>query len=168
MSDIILVDENDNQIGIMEKIEAHEKGLLHRCFSIFILNSKGEMMLQKRADGKYHCGGLWTNTCCSHPKPNEGNKEAAHRRLKEEMGFDCELKEIFNFTYYKKFDNGLIEHEFDHVFIGNYDGDPELNSDEVSDWQWVSPKYLDKDTDSNPNKYTYWFVLAYKRVFQNN
>jgi len=123
---VVLVDENDNEIGVEEKINAHRKGLLHRAFSIFVFNSKNELLLQKRAADKYHSGGLWSNTCCSHPRPGENLKDAAHRRLQEEMGFDCSLREVFSFLYKKSFDNGLTEHELDHVFFGKFDGIPKL------------------------------------------
>ncbi len=124
MEEVILVDENDNELGKEEKLKAHKEGKLHRCFSILIFNSKEELLIQKRAKNKYHSGGLWANTCCSHPKPGEDTEIAAHRRLKEEFGFDCELKQLFNFTYKKTFDNGLTENEFDHVFIGITNSEP--------------------------------------------
>jgi len=163
---VVLVDENDKEIGVEEKIKAHREGRLHRAFSIFIFNSKGEMLLQQRARHKYHCGGLWTNACCSHPRPGESLNDAVHRRLKEEMGFDCELKEIFSFIYYVEFDNGLKEHEFDHVFIGLFDGEVKPNPDEVQDFKWVKIEELVKDIASNPDKYTYWFKLALPRVLE--
>ena len=128
---VAIVDENDNEIGEEEKIKALREGKLHRAFSIFVFNSKGQMLIQKRAKEKYHSGGLWTNTCCSHPRPGEPIEKAAHRRLKEEMGFDCEIKEIFSFTYRVKFDNNLFENEYDHAFLGKFDGKPMPNSKEV-------------------------------------
>jgi isopentenyl-diphosphate delta-isomerase len=131
------VDENDNIIGEEEKIKAHQEGKLHRAFSIFVFNSKGQMLIQKRAKEKYHSGGLWTNTCCSHPRPGEPIEKAAHRKLKEEMGFDCEIKEIFSFIYKVKFDNGLFENEYDHVFLGKFDGKPMPDSTEVEDWMFM-------------------------------
>lgn len=157
---IILVDENDNQIGLMEKMEAHKKGLLHRAFSVFIINGRGEMMIQKRAASKYHCGGLWTNTCCSHPRNGEEVGAAASRRLREEMGFECPLSELFVFQYRAPFDNGLTENEIDHVFVGKYDGPVSLNPEEADDWKWISVDELKSDIQKNPNNYTVWFKIA--------
>ena len=161
---VILVDENDNQTGTEEKIAAHEKALLHRAFSIFVFNNKGELLLQKRAGTKYHCGGLWTNTVCSHPRDGESLNHAAHRRLGEEMGFDCEVLEIFEFVYKKKFDNGLSEHEYDHVFIGKFDGQPIPNPVEVEDIKWMSINEIKEDIEKNPENYTYWFKIAIKKI----
>ena len=161
---VILVDENDNQIGTEEKIAAHEKALLHRAFSVFVFNNKGELLLQKRAGTKYHCGGLWTNTVCSHPREGESLNHAAHRRLGEEMGFDCEVLEIFEFVYKKKFDNGLSEHEYDHVFIGKFDGQPIPNPVEVEDIKWMSINEIKEDIEKNPENYTYWFKIAIKKI----
>jgi len=161
---VILVDENDREIGVEEKIKAHEDGKLHRAFSIFIFNSKGEMLLQRRAKHKYHSGGLWSNACCSHPRPNESLEDAIHRRLKEEMGFDCKLKKAFHFIYEVYLDNGLKEHEFDHVFIGVYGGDVNLNLDEVMDFKWICIEKLLEDIQKNGEKYTPWFKIALKRV----
>jgi isopentenyl-diphosphate delta-isomerase len=165
-SQVILVDENDVPIGVMEKLEAHQKGLLHRAFSIFIFNSKGEVLLQKRALHKYHSGGLWTNACCSHPKPNEGNEEAAHRRLMEEMGFDCVLEKKFHFIYKAKLNNELTEHELDHVFVGIYDKEPLINLDEVADWKYTNPELLLQDIKNNPENYTYWFKQVLEKVLE--
>jgi len=162
--DIILVDERDNQIGTGEKLAVHKTGKLHRCFSIFIFNARGDMLLQKRAVRKYHSGGLWTNTCCGHPKPGEETAQAAHKRLQEEMGFDCALREVFTFTYKKAFTNGLTEHEFDHVFIGMYNNKPTLNPEEADAWRWLSPDELKKDVERYPEQYTYWFSIALKKV----
>jgi len=164
MPEVILVDENDNEIGTEEKLKAHQEGKLHRAFSIFVLNSKGQLLLQKRAKSKYHSGGLWTNTCCSHPSPGETLEKAVHRRLKEEIGFDCELKEIFSFTYKANFDNGLIEHEYDHVFIGNFDGEPAPNPEEVDEWKWVDLEELKKDIQENPDSYSYWLKHSIDKV----
>ncbi len=162
---VVLVDENDNEIGTEEKIRAHENGgKLHRAFSIFIFNSKGEMLLQKRAKSKYHFSGLWTNTCCSHPRPEEATEEAAHRRLKEEMGFDTELKEVFTFTYKAESESGLTEHELDHVFVGRFDGEPKPNPEEADDCKWVNVEGLQQDIKENPNKYSPWFKTALERV----
>jgi len=164
MDEIILVDEKDNQIGTAEKLAAHKEGRLHRCFSIFVFDKEGRLMLQKRASGKYHCGGLWTNTCCSHPRPGGKITEEVHKRLKEEMGFDCELKEIFTFIYKTEFENGLTEHEYDHVFIGKFDGEPVLNLEEASEWKWISMAELEKDIEGNPDNYTYWLKIAIKKI----
>lgn len=157
MEYVILVDQNDQPIGTMEKLEAHEKGALHRDFSILVFNSSGDLMLQKRAAHKYHSGGLWTNTCCSHPRPGEALLAAAHRRLKEEMGFDCELKPLNHIIYQAAFSNGLIEHEFDYILIGYYDREPVINPEEADGWQWVSPAKLKSDLQLHPEKYTEWF-----------
>lgn len=153
---VILVDKNDKQIGIGEKLKVHREGTLHRCFSILIFNSKGELLIQQRAKSKYHSPGLWSNTCCSHPRPNEYLKIAAKRRLREEMGIKCNLKEIFNFIYKAKIGD-LIEHEFDHVFMGKFDDSPILNRKEVQDFKWISLKRLKKDVKKHPQKYTFWF-----------
>lgn len=161
---VVLVNERDEPTGTMEKLEAHEKGLLHRAFSVFITNAAGEMLLQQRAAGKYHCGGLWTNTCCSHPYPGEKVEAAAHRRLQEEMGFDCALKEVFSFTYKAKFDNGLTEHEFDHVLIGNWDGKVIPNPDEVGDYRYLSFEAIQQWLAREPQLFTPWFHLAFSKV----
>lgn len=153
---VILVDQSDRQIGVAEKLQAHYEGLLHRAFSIFVINEQGQLLLQKRAKHKYHSGGLWTNTCCSHPRPDEPTLLAAHRRLQEEMGFDCELQEIFSFVYRADLDNNLIEHEFDRVFVGYSDRQPILNPEEAEDWKWIDLKVLQADIQKNPKSYTYW------------
>ena len=163
--EIILVDKNDKEIGTDEKMKVHQDGKLHRCFSIFVFNSKNKMLLQKRATEKYHCGGLWTNTCCSHPRKGELLKEATHRRLQEEMGFDCELKEIGDFIYKAEFDNGLTEHEYDHVFTGKFDGEPDLNPAEADDYKWISSEELKKEIKKNPESFTVWFKIAMKKIF---
>lgn len=160
---VILVDENNNEIGICEKLKAHREALLHRAFSIFVFNSKGELLLQQRAKEKYHCGSLWTNTVCSHPKPNEDLKLAVHRRLVEEMGFDCKLKEVFGFIYKAEFDNGLTEYEYDFVFIGKYNEEPFPNKDEVMNYKWISLDELKEDVKKNPNKYTPWIKLILEK-----
>lgn len=157
---VILVDEQDNEIGSMEKMEAHEKAVLHRAFSIFIFNDEGQMMLQQRALSKYHSPGLWTNTCCSHPRPGESLEEATQRRIVEEMGFQCEMKELFNFIYKAPFEDGLTEHELDHVFKGVYNDDPKINPEEVASWQWVEVDELLEDVKENPDDYTVWFKIA--------
>lgn len=161
---VVLVDEDGNEVGVEEKIKAHKEGKLHRAFSIFIFNSRGELLLQKRARDKYHSGGLWSNTCCSHPKPGESLEHAAHRRLREEMGFDCDLKEAFHFIYKANLNNGFTEWELDHVFIGRYDGEVKPNPNEVEDWRWININDLEDDIKRNPNKYTVWFKIAFNRV----
>lgn len=161
---VILVDENDQAIGVMEKMEAHEKALLHRAFSIFTFNNQGELLIHQRAHEKYHSGGLWTNTCCSHPREGETTLEAAKRRLQEEMGFVCELKEAFSFIYKAELDQGLTEHEYDHVFIGKFDGEPEINQSEVADWKYVNLENLKNDIVKNPDNYTVWFKIAIKEL----
>ncbi|NUN65704.1 isopentenyl-diphosphate Delta-isomerase [Pseudanabaena biceps] len=153
---VILVDTSDRQIGTAEKLAAHRQGQLHRAFSIFILNSQGQLLLQKRAKHKYHSGGLWTNTCCSHPRPEETLSNATHRRLQEEMGMTCDLQELFSFIYRAELDHDLIEYEFDHVFIGYSDRHPIINPNEVEDWQWIELEKLQKDIQVYPENYTYW------------
>ncbi len=156
-NEVILVDQNDQVIGQMGKLEAHQKGVLHRAFSILLFNDAGEMLLQQRAYDKYHSGGLWTNACCSHPHPNEAVENAANRRLKEEMGIEAALDFTFKFIYKAQLDHGLIEHELDHVFIGKYDGEPDLNKEEACDWKWMSLSELKEDVSDNPQSYTVWF-----------
>lgn len=166
MSDtfVILVDSDDNQIGVSEKMEAHRKALLHRAVSVFIINSKGEWLLQRRALSKYHSNGLWTNTCCSHPYPNETSIDAANRRLVEEMGMKSLLNELFSFTYKEVLDNELTEYELDHVFIGISDENPRINLNEVMDWKYISFGDLRNDIELNPNNYTVWFKKIFERV----
>ncbi|WP_207532564.1 isopentenyl-diphosphate Delta-isomerase [Desertivirga arenae] len=164
ISDVILVDEHDNEIGQMEKMEAHLKGLLHRAFSVFVFDNQGRMLLQRRALEKYHSPGLWTNTCCSHPAPGESNLAAATRRLKEEMGFTCELKEIGAFTYRTTFDNGLQEYEFDHLFTGEFNSSFETNPEEVDSYKWLSIEEIDKLLKASPDDYTVWFKIAFPIV----
>jgi isopentenyl-diphosphate delta-isomerase len=161
---VILVDEKDNKIGLMEKMEAHEKGLLHRAFSVFVFNSKGDFLLQRRAISKYHSGGLWTNSCCSHPRDGETFLEAGKRRLQEEMGFVCELEKQFDFIYKSKLDNELTEHELDHVMFGTYEGEIVLNKDEVMDYKYVDLDTLVKDMSDNPGNYTEWFKICFEEV----
>lgn len=168
MEHVVLVDENDNAIGTMEKQQAHVEGLLHRAFSIFIFNSEKKILLQKRASSKYHCGGLWTNTCCSHPRENESTSEAATRRLKEEMGMECLLNPIFSFIYKAEFENGLTEHEFDHVFFGETNQLPTLNLDEVEDYRYISIEDLKNEIQEFPNRFTPWFLIALDRVNEYN
>ncbi len=161
---VILVDENDTEIGSEEKLKAHQEKKLHRAFSIFIFNAAGKMLLQKRAKSKYHSGRLWTNTCCGHPRPGETTETAAHRRLKEEMGFDCPLKEISLFTYETDFDNGLFENEIDHVLRGNYEKDPIPDQAEAEGWKWIEVETLKNDISKNPDSYTYWFKVALQKI----
>jgi len=162
--DVILVDENDEQIGTMGKIEVHQKALLHRAFSVFVFNDKGEILLHRRANKKYHSGGLWTNTCCSHPKPGEETLWAAENRLQEEMGFNTTLKKAFDFIYKAPFDNGLTEYEFDHVFVGTYDGVIVPNAEEVSDYCYKSVEEIKNSLESHPQKYTEWFKIAFPKM----
>jgi len=161
---VILVDENDKELGLMEKMEAHQRGFLHRAFSIFIFNPANEMLLQQRALNKYHSSGLWSNTCCSHPGPGEDIGEAALRRLNEEMGFTTPLKKIFDFVYTASFENGLKENEFDHVFAGRYDGKIEVNHHEVKDWSFRPMEQIRQDLKERPLQYTPWFRIAFPTI----
>lgn len=163
--EVILVNENDEQMALMEKLEAHQKGLLHRAFSVFIFNSKNELLLQQRALSKYHSAGLWTNTCCSHPRNGEETLAAAKRRLKEEMGIDCKIEFKSTFIYKADFDNGLIEHELDHIFTGTFSGEPITNPDEVEAYQWLSIDEIKKQMIAKPNNYTAWFKIAIEKFF---
>ena len=158
---VILVDKNDNQVGLMPKLEAHQKGVLHRAFSVFIFNNKYELLLQKRATSKYHSGGLWTNTCCSHPREDEDILDAANRRLIEEMGIETTLRKVYEFTYKAELDNDLIEHEFDHVFYGVYNEDPSINKDEAEGFKWIDMDSLNEDIKTNGDIYTVWFKIAF-------
>jgi isopentenyl-diphosphate delta-isomerase len=161
---VILVDVNDNQIGLMPKLEAHEKGVLHRAFSVFIFNNKGELMLQRRALSKYHSPGLWTNTCCSHQRDGESNILAAKRRLNEEMGFATELFEKTSFIYKANFDNGLTEHELDHIIVGKYNHSPVINCSEVDSWKWMSMEDIRNNINDQPHNYTAWFKIIFKNI----
>lgn len=164
---VILVDEEDRQLGLEDKLAAHQNGAkLHRAISIFVFNSRGETMLQQRAMSKYHTQGMWSNTCCSHPMPGESTADAAHRRLREEMGFDCEMQEVLSFIYKADVGNGLTEHEYDHVFFGTYDGEPSLNSDEAMDYRWESLDRLKSDTERQPEKFTPWLRMVLDRVME--
>ena len=163
---VILVDENDNQIGLMPKMEAHEKALLHRAFSVFVFNDNNELMLQQRALHKYHSPGLWTNTCCSHQRDGETNLEAGKRRLQEEMGFITELEETTSFIYKAPFDNGLTEHEYDHIMIGYYNDEPNINEDEVADWKWMNLEDVKVDIALHPEKYTAWFKIIFDKFYE--
>lgn len=164
MENVILVDTNDTPVGQMEKLKAHLKGELHRALSILIFNSDGEVLLQQRAFSKYHTPGLWSNTCCSHPRPGEDSLEAATRRLHEEMGFTTPLIKSFDFIYKAHFDNGLIEHELDHVFFGTFDGEPVINPEEANDFKWVKLNILMEDMRSSPENYTVWFRIIMEKM----
>lgn len=168
MSRVILVDGNDREIGTAEKMEAHlNGGHLHRAFSVIVFSPAGEIMLQKRAATKYHSQSQWTNTCCSHPAPGESTETAAHRRLKEEMGFDVPLREIFSFVYKASLDTGLTEHEYDHVFVGEFSGTPACDPHEVEEWAWVSPEELRADIERHPEKYSEWFKIIIGQYFDH-
>ncbi len=162
---LILVDENDQPVGKAEKLETHQAGLLHRAFSIFILNTKGELLLQQRADDKYHSAGLWTNTCCSHPRYGEELHDAVKRRLKEEMGLSTSTSFVFSFVYKTIFENGLIENEFDHVFLGVSDEKPSPDENEVKDWKYMDMKQLEKELDETPQSYSSWLKICFSKVF---
>ncbi len=162
---VILVNTNDEPIGLMNKLEAHEKAVLHRAFSVFVLNNKNEVMLQQRAHHKYHSPLLWTNTCCSHQRAGETNLQAGKRRLEEEMGFVTDLKELFHFIYKAPFDNGLTEHELDHVMIGYYNGEPQINPDEVESWKWMDIEAIREDMKNQPQIYTVWFKIIFDEFY---
>ncbi|WP_152286565.1 isopentenyl-diphosphate Delta-isomerase [Flavicella marina] len=163
---VILVDTNDQKVGLMGKMEAHEKALLHRAFSVFVQNDKGEIMLQQRAADKYHSPLLWANTCCSHQRDGETNLEAGKRRLQEEMGFVTELKEAFSFIYKAPFDNGLTEHELDHVLLGHYNGEPYINKEEVESYKWMTPEAIKADIAAKPEIYTAWFKIIFEKFYE--
>jgi len=160
---VILVDKEDNELGTEDKLKAHKEAKLHRAFSVFIFDNKKRLLLQKREGSKYHSGGLWTNTCCSHPKPGEKEEEGAKRRLEEEFGFTTELKKAFSFIYEHRFDNGLIENEFDHVFVGKFDGKVAPDPEEIEDYKWISLEELEKDVRDNPEEYTPWFKIIFDK-----
>ena len=164
---VILVDEKDTPIGTMPKLEAHEKAVLHRAFSVFIMNDAGETLLQQRAASKYHSPSLWTNTCCSHQREGETNIEAGRRRLSEEMGFEVPLRELFSFIYKAPFDNGLTEHELDHVMIGTYNASPSINPEEVADWKWMRPEAIQEDIATHPERYTVWFKIIFEKFYDH-
>jgi isopentenyl-diphosphate Delta-isomerase len=163
---VILVDSNDVETGIMEKLEAHQKGLLHRAFSICVFNDHGEMLIHRRAASKYHSASLWTNTCCSHPVPGESLADAVGRRLREEMGFSCEVRPVFSFEYRAELDGGLVEHELDHVYLGVWNGVPMPDPDEVAEWKYVPLSQLLAGIRLNPEIYTIWFRLLLPRLAQ--
>ena len=163
---VILVNEKDEPIGLMGKMEAHEKALLHRAFSVFVFNNKNELMLQQRAAEKYHSPLLWANTCCSHQRDGESNLDAGKRRLQEEMGFVCELDEKFSFIYKAPFDNGLTEHELDHVMIGYFNDEPNINTEEVAAYKWMSVEAIREDIAEKPETYTTWFKIIFKEFYR--
>ncbi|WP_415373964.1 isopentenyl-diphosphate Delta-isomerase [Patiriisocius sp. Uisw_017] len=164
---VVLVNDNDEQIGLMPKMEAHEKGLLHRAFSVFVFNDRNELMLQQRAMHKYHSPGLWTNTCCSHQREGETNVEAGIRRLQEEMGFTTTLDETISFIYKAPFDNGLTEHEYDHVLVGKFEDKPAINPQEVEDWKWMKLEDVKNDIENNPTLYTVWFKIIFDKFYNH-
>lgn len=157
---VILVDERDREVGVVEKLQAHREGALHRAFSVFVFDRDDRLLLQKRAAAKYHSGGLWSNTCCGHPRPGEATTPAARRRLREEMNFECELSGAFEFLYRAELDGALIEHEYDHVLVGRYDGEPAPDGFEVEDWKWATVEELRRDLQREPERYSYWLKLA--------
>ncbi|MFC5195346.1 MULTISPECIES: isopentenyl-diphosphate Delta-isomerase [Bizionia] len=164
---VILVNENDEQIGLMGKMEAHEKALLHRAFSVFVFNDKKELMIQQRAMHKYHSPGLWANTCCSHQRDGESNIDAGKRRLQEEMGFVTDLEESISFIYKAPFDNGLTEHEFDHIMIGYFNDAPEINPEEVAAWKWMALDSIKEDMKRQPDLYTAWFKIIFQKFYEH-
>lgn len=163
---VILVNDKDEQIGLMPKMEAHQKGVLHRAFSVFIFNKKDELMLQQRAHSKYHSPGLWTNTCCSHQREGESNIQAGKRRLQEEMGFITDLRDTISFIYKAPFDNGLTEYEFDHILVGKYNEDPILNPEEAAAFKWMNLEDVKRDMEVNPQLYTAWFKIIFDKYYQ--
>ena len=163
LEEVVLVNEKDEALGTMEKMAAHEQALLHRAFSVFVFNTNGDLLMQQRAFSKYHSGGLWTNTCCSHPRDAESVEEAARRRLMEEMGFTCAVKRVFSFIYKAELDNDLTEHELDHVLIARWNDDPEVNPEEVDSFDWKSVDWVANDMKNNPDRYTEWFKIIYDR-----
>lgn len=164
MEQLILVNENDEEIGSGEKLQIHREGKLHRAFSIFVFDSASRLLLQKRATAKYHSGGLWSNTCCGHPRPGETTEAAAHRRLREEMNFDCALRLCSSFIYRAELDNELTEWEYDHILVGRYSGAPHPNESEVEDWQWLSVDELRASIDEKPDDFTYWLKVVLSKI----
>lgn len=162
--EVILVNEQDEELGCMEKMLAHQEAKLHRAFSVFLFNSENKLLLQKRATGKYHSPSLWTNTCCSHPRPGENTKDAAQRRLKEEMGIDCQLEHSFSFIYKADMGNGLTEYEFDHIYFGTYNDAPDINKDEVADWKYSGIDEISRELLDESSYYTIWFKLVFEKV----
>jgi isopentenyl-diphosphate delta-isomerase len=163
---VVLVNEQDEEIGIEEKTRAHLLGVLHRAFSVFVINTAGQLLVQKRALTKYHSRGLWSNTCCGHPRPDEGIGNASRRRLREEMGFDSDLSEVFDFVYRVNLEDGLIEHEYDHVLVGSFDGVPKPDPGEITEWRWVDMATLSMDLKEHPESYTYWFRISFDRFLR--
>lgn len=168
LEEVILVDENDVEIGVMEKMKAHEEARLHRAFSVFLFHENGDMLIHQRAKEKYHSGGLWTNACCSHPRPGESTELAAKRRLHEELGIQCPINEVYSFVYKADLDKGLHEHEFDHVFFGEYSGIVSPNEHEVMDWKYISMEELSQDVSRYPEIYTEWFKIALRGLETHN
>lgn len=166
LEEVILVNQDDEPTGTEEKLTAHRGGLLHRAFSVFIINSSGQLLLQRRASNKYHSRGLWSNTCCGHPRPNESVEQGSHRRLNEEMGINSDLQKLFDFIYRVELEDGMIEHEYDHVFVGHFNGVPKPNFSEVSAWQWIDPAELKVDLKAHPHKYTYWFRQSFQEFLK--
>ncbi len=164
---VILVDKNDHKIGLMPKMEAHQKAVLHRAFSVFVMNDKGQLLLQQRAASKYHSPLLWANTCCSHQRDGESNLDAGKRRLQEEMGFVTELKEVFSFIYKAPFENGLTEHELDHVMLGAYNAAPIINKEEVESFKWMKPEDVKQDMSEKPEIYTAWFKIIFEKFYEH-
>lgn len=158
---VVLVDASDRELGTLPKLEAHREGRLHRAVSVFVSNKRGEVLLQRRASGKYHSAGLWSNTCCTHPRPGESVARAARRRLREEMGVTCEVRPVFRFVYDAELDRGLIEHEYDHVFLGTFDGEPFPDPREVDAWRWAAPDAIDAELAERPDTFTAWFPIAW-------
>jgi isopentenyl-diphosphate delta-isomerase len=165
---VVVVNEHDVAIGVEDKTRAHVLGVLHRAFSIFVMNSAGQLLLQRRALSKYHSRGLWSNTCCGHPRPGESVNHASRRRLREEMGFDTDLENVFQFRYRAELEEGLIENEFDHVLVGLFDGVPEPNRAEVAEYRWVDPTTLSLSLEAHPERYTYWFRISFDRVIEHS
>ncbi len=164
MEEVILVDSDDRELGSAEKLRAHQEGLLHRAFSVFVFSPNGSLLIQRRAFAKYHSGGCYTNACCSHPRPGELTLDAAHRRLREEMGFDCDLEFVFPLVYRADLDHGLVENEYDHVYLGIYDGKVIPDSDEVEEYQWIEAVHLKEWMKDKPDDFTVWFTLLVARV----
>ena len=165
---VVVVNEHDVAIGVEDKTRAHLLGVLHRAFSIFVMNSAGQLLLQRRAFAKYHSRGLWSNTCCGHPRPGESINQASRRRLREELGFDVNLESVFQFRYQAHLEDGLIENEYDHVLVGLFNGVPEPNPAEVADYRWVDPTTLSLEFEAHPENYTYWFRISFDRVFERS
>jgi isopentenyl-diphosphate Delta-isomerase len=161
---VVVVSRRDRRMGVVDKLAAHRLGVLHRALSIFVFDESGRLMLQRRAVGKYHSAGQWSNTCCTHPRPGEPVVTAAHRRLREEMGFDCPLRRLGSFVYRARLDNGMLEHELDHLFVGRFEGTPAPNPGEVMDWRWVTVDGLAAEMGDRPGDFTPWFALAWNRL----